>query len=73
MIKSDVIREWQAKHLYDQYKLTNLYIFRHKVSKSFDNQILATFVRGSLAIITLAKLLCQARFRRAEKPPCYPA
>lgn len=40
----DIIREWQAKHLYDDYKLTNLHVFRNKISKSFDHQVLATSV-----------------------------
>lgn len=40
----DIIREWQAKHLYDEYKLTNLHVFRSKISKSFNHQVLATLV-----------------------------
>lgn len=40
----DIIREWQAKHLYDEYKLTNLHVFRSKISKSFNHQVLATSV-----------------------------
>ncbi|KIW34351.1 hypothetical protein, variant [Cladophialophora immunda] len=38
----DIIRQYQAKHLYDQYKFTQLYIYRDTVSKSFDQQVLAT-------------------------------
>jgi histone deacetylase 6 len=38
----DIIRQWQATQLYDSHKLTQLYIFRAKVSKSFDQQVLAT-------------------------------
>ncbi|KIX04393.1 uncharacterized protein Z518_05261 [Rhinocladiella mackenziei CBS 650.93] len=38
----DVIRQWQAMHLYDKYKLTQLHVFREIVSKSFDHQVLAT-------------------------------
>ena len=38
----DIIRQWQAAQLYDSHKLTQLYIFRAKVSKSFDQQVLAT-------------------------------
>jgi hypothetical protein len=29
-------------HLYDKYKLTQLHIFRDSISKSFDQQVLAT-------------------------------
>ncbi|KAI9042059.1 histone deacetylase hdaA [Aspergillus affinis] len=38
----DVIRQYQAKHLYDNYKLTSLYIYRNGISKSFENQVLAS-------------------------------
>jgi histone deacetylase 6 len=38
----DIIRQWQANQLYDSHKLTQLHIFRNKVSKSFDQQVLAT-------------------------------
>ncbi|EXJ84628.1 histone deacetylase 6/10 [Capronia epimyces CBS 606.96] len=38
----DIIRQWQATHLYDKYKLTQLHIYRDNVSKSFDQQVLAT-------------------------------
>ncbi|EXJ94322.1 histone deacetylase 6/10 [Capronia coronata CBS 617.96] len=38
----DVIRQWQAAHLYDKYKLTQLHIYRDTISKSFDHQVLAT-------------------------------
>jgi histone deacetylase 6 len=38
----DVIRAYQSKHLYDNFKLTNLFIYRNSISKSFDHQVLAT-------------------------------
>ncbi|KAL4747341.1 hypothetical protein BDW72DRAFT_182965 [Aspergillus terricola var. indicus] len=38
----DVIRAYQAKQLYDNYKLTSLYIYRTAISKSFENQVLAS-------------------------------
>ncbi|KAK5254186.1 Histone deacetylase hda1, partial [Exophiala xenobiotica] len=38
----DIIRQWQAQHLYDKYKLTQLHIFRDNISKSFEQQVLAT-------------------------------
>ncbi|THC89821.1 hypothetical protein EYZ11_010730 [Aspergillus tanneri] len=38
----DVIRSYQAKQLYDNYKLTSLYIYRNAISKSFENQVLAS-------------------------------
>ncbi|KAJ4550531.1 Histone deacetylase hda1 [Exophiala dermatitidis] len=38
----DIIRQWQAAHLYDKYKLTQLHIYRDTISKSFDHQVLAT-------------------------------
>ncbi|KAI9870211.1 MAG: Histone deacetylase hda1, partial [Pleopsidium flavum] len=38
----DIIRAYQSKHLYDNYKMVNLYIFRERISQSFENQVLAT-------------------------------
>ncbi|OOF96755.1 hypothetical protein ASPCADRAFT_129826 [Aspergillus carbonarius ITEM 5010] len=38
----DVIRSYQAKQLYDNYKLTSLFIYRTAISKSFENQVLAS-------------------------------
>ncbi|KAL1984364.1 hypothetical protein VTN96DRAFT_9225 [Rasamsonia emersonii] len=38
----DIIRAYQAKHLYDNYKLTSLFIYRNSISKSFENQVLAS-------------------------------
>jgi histone deacetylase 6 len=38
----DVIRSYQSKHLYDNYKLTSLYIYRNSISRSFENQVLAS-------------------------------
>ncbi|KAL4805033.1 hypothetical protein BDV18DRAFT_141785 [Aspergillus unguis] len=38
----DVIRAYQAKQLYDDFKLTSLYIYRTAISKSFENQVLAS-------------------------------
>ncbi|KKK18747.1 hypothetical protein P175DRAFT_0532574 [Aspergillus ochraceoroseus IBT 24754] len=38
----DIIRAYQAKQLYDSFKLTSLYIYRTSISKSFENQVLAT-------------------------------
>lgn len=38
---ADVIRAYQSKQLYDNYKLTSLYIYRTAISKSFENQVLA--------------------------------
>nr|ABI74745.1 putative histone deacetylase [Monascus purpureus] len=37
----DVIRAYQSKQLYDNFKLTSLYIYRTAISKSFENQVLA--------------------------------
>ena len=37
----DIIRNYQSKQLYDNYKLTSLYIYRTGISKSFENQVLA--------------------------------
>ncbi|EEP79153.1 histone deacetylase clr3 [Uncinocarpus reesii 1704] len=37
----DIIRQYQAKQLYDEHKLTSLYIYRNSISKSFENQVLA--------------------------------
>ncbi|KAL3476461.1 hypothetical protein BJX99DRAFT_227752 [Aspergillus californicus] len=38
----DVIRAYQAKQLYDNHKLTSLYIYRDAISRSFENQVLAS-------------------------------
>ncbi|KAF7846549.1 hypothetical protein BT93_L4171 [Corymbia citriodora subsp. variegata] len=38
----DIIREWQAKTLFDNFEMSNLFIARSKLSKSFENQVLAT-------------------------------
>ncbi|KIW97808.1 uncharacterized protein Z519_01392 [Cladophialophora bantiana CBS 173.52] len=38
----DILRQYQAMHLYDSYKFTPLHIYRDTVSKSFDRQVLAT-------------------------------
>ncbi|KAL2846671.1 hypothetical protein BJY01DRAFT_213339 [Aspergillus pseudoustus] len=38
----DIIRAYQAKQLYDNYRLTSLYIYRTSISKSFENQVLAS-------------------------------
>jgi histone deacetylase 6 len=40
-VVTDYIRGCQAKQLYDNYKLTSLYIYRTRISKSFENQVLA--------------------------------
>ena len=38
----NVIRRWQAATLWDEYEMSSLYIYREKLSKSFENEILAT-------------------------------
>ncbi|KAI9716932.1 MAG: hypothetical protein M1812_005081 [Candelaria pacifica] len=38
----DVIRAYQSKNLYDEFKMTSLFILRDRLSKSFENQVLAT-------------------------------
>jgi hypothetical protein len=40
--QTDIIRQYQAHHLYDNYKLTELHVFRDTISKSFEHQVLAT-------------------------------
>jgi histone deacetylase 6 len=42
----DVIRAYQSKQLYDNFKLTSLYIYRTSISKSFENQVLARSVEA---------------------------
>lgn len=39
--ETDIIRQYQAKQLYEEHKLTSLYIYRDTISKSFENQVLA--------------------------------
>lgn len=41
LIQVDVIRQYQAQQLYNNYKLTSLWIYRTSISKSFENQVLA--------------------------------
>ncbi|KAF7585373.1 Histone deacetylase hda1 [Aspergillus hancockii] len=51
---SDVIRAYQSKLLYESYKLTSLYIYRTTISKSFENQVLASpnyYQRNPLLVI----------------------
>ncbi|TKX27565.1 histone deacetylase domain-containing protein 1 [Elsinoe australis] len=38
----DLLRDWQATQLFKNYDMTALFIARNKISKSFENQILAT-------------------------------
>jgi len=38
----DVIREWQSNTLFQSYEMTPLFIARDKISRSFENQVLAT-------------------------------
>ncbi|KAI5282342.1 Histone deacetylase hda1, partial [Ascosphaera aggregata] len=38
----DVLRQYQTKVLYDDFKMTNLYIYRDTISESFRNEVLAT-------------------------------
>lgn len=38
----DVIRAYQSKHLYDSHKMINLFVFRENISKSFQDEVLAT-------------------------------
>lgn len=38
----DVVRKWQATTLWEEYEMAPLFIHRHKLSKSFKNQVLAT-------------------------------
>ena len=38
----DIIRQHQASQLYQEHKLINLHVYRSTISKSFENQVLAT-------------------------------
>ncbi|OCK79599.1 hypothetical protein K432DRAFT_63137 [Lepidopterella palustris CBS 459.81] len=38
----DIIREWQSKVMFEEFSMTSLFILREKISKSFENQVLAT-------------------------------
>jgi histone deacetylase 6 len=38
----DIIRQYQTKLLYDNYKMISLFIYRDQLSKSYENQVLAT-------------------------------
>lgn len=38
----DILRKYQAEQLYEQHKMTRLAIFRDTISKSFEDQVLAS-------------------------------
>ncbi|KAK2735021.1 Histone deacetylase hda1 [Myotisia sp. PD_48] len=38
----DILRQYQAQQLYEELQLTSLYIYRSSISKSFENQVLAS-------------------------------
>lgn len=38
----DIIRDWQSKTLWEKHRMSALYVLRQNLSKSFENQILAT-------------------------------
>ncbi|GAM86032.1 hypothetical protein ANO11243_040420 [Dothideomycetidae sp. 11243] len=38
----DLIRDWQAMQLFKNYDMTTLFIARNRISRSFENQVLAT-------------------------------
>lgn len=38
----DVVRRWQATTLWDEYQMSPLFVHRESLSKSFENQVLAT-------------------------------
>lgn len=38
----DVVRRWQATTLWDEYEMSPLYVYREQLSKSFEDQVLAT-------------------------------
>ncbi|KAI9814010.1 MAG: Polyamine deacetylase hdac10 [Pycnora praestabilis] len=38
----DIIRNYQSKVLYENHKMINLFVLRDRLSKSFENQVLAT-------------------------------
>jgi histone deacetylase 6 len=39
----DVVRRWQATTLWDDYQMSPLFVHRESLSKSFENQVLATY------------------------------
>lgn len=38
----DIVRKWQSMEFWEEYRMTPLYILRQKISRSFENQVLAT-------------------------------
>lgn len=38
----DIVRRWQATALWDEYGMTSLFVHKEQLSKSFENQVLAT-------------------------------
>ena len=39
----DIVRAHQAKHLYESFKMTRLFVYREVISKSFKDEVLATW------------------------------
>jgi histone deacetylase 6 len=39
----DVIRRWQATTLWDEHQMSPLHVYRESLSKSFENQVMATY------------------------------
>lgn len=38
----DIVRDWQAQTLWNEHKMFNMFVLRYKLSKSYENQVLAT-------------------------------
>lgn len=38
----DIIRDWQAQALWNEHKMFKMFVLRNKLSKSYENQVLAT-------------------------------
>lgn len=47
---SDVIRDYQSKQLYEDFKLTPLFIYRTAISRSFKNQVMARLASVSTSV-----------------------
>lgn len=51
----DVVRSWQAKLFWDQFRMAPLFILRSYVSPSFANQVVATYVVVVAVVILYGK------------------
>lgn len=67
----DVIRRWQATMLWDEYEMTSLFVHKEQLSKSFENQVLATYEKAFGVYLTAADIF-QAKLHDRKTAPRHP-